>query len=185
MYESKDKMVSHPDHYQSKKGLEVIDVIEAFTDGLEGIEATDTGNIIKYICRWKKKGGVQDLEKVLWYTQHLIDYLNKNSEISSKELSENDSLIIILLNDYMPVFFSEKEALQVLDRMNEVVRKYGVCSVLDVYDLSGYSSDDLNGTNPSKLLYKARFYGWTNLSGADIYQTDDGYKLKLPEMKKL
>jgi len=33
------------------------DVIGAFTEGLEGIEATDTGNIIKYACRWKKKNG--------------------------------------------------------------------------------------------------------------------------------
>ena len=51
MYESDDKMVSHPKHYQSKNGLEVIDVIEAFTEDLNGIEATDTGNIIKYACR--------------------------------------------------------------------------------------------------------------------------------------
>jgi hypothetical protein len=35
MYESKDKMVSHPDHYQSANGLEVIDCIEAFTAGLD------------------------------------------------------------------------------------------------------------------------------------------------------
>ena len=48
MYESPDKMVSHPAHYQSETGLEVIDVIEAFTFDLKGIEATDTGNIIKY-----------------------------------------------------------------------------------------------------------------------------------------
>lgn len=75
MYESKDKMVSHPRHYQSKAGLEVIDVIEAFTEDLSGIEATDTGNIIKYACRWKQKNGIQDLEKIMWYTQHLIDHL--------------------------------------------------------------------------------------------------------------
>ena len=75
MYESSDKLVSHPGHYQSRSGLEVIDVIEAFTDGLEGIEAVDTGNAIKYICRWKKKNGVQDLEKAIWYLQHLVDHL--------------------------------------------------------------------------------------------------------------
>lgn len=80
MYESNDKMVSHPKHYQSKNGLEVIDVIEAFTEGLSGIEATDTANIIKYACRWKNKNGIQDLEKIMWYTQHLIDHLkNENS----------------------------------------------------------------------------------------------------------
>ena len=78
MYESKDKQVSHPSHYQSETGLEVIDVIAAFTSDLKGIEATDIGNIIKYACRWKKKNGIQDLEKIMWYTQHLIDYLKIN-----------------------------------------------------------------------------------------------------------
>ena len=79
MYESRDKMVSHPDHYQSETGLEVIEAIEAFTFDLKGIEAVDTGNIIKYACRWKKKNGSQELEKIMWYTQHLIDHL-KNLE---------------------------------------------------------------------------------------------------------
>ena len=77
MYESQDKMVSHPDHYQSKSGLEVIDAIEAFTSDLKGIEATDTGNIIKYACRWKKKNGLQDLKKAQWYLNHLIDHVEK------------------------------------------------------------------------------------------------------------
>ncbi len=74
-YESKDRLVSHPQHYMSETGLEVIDVIEAFTFDLSGIEATDTGNILKYACRWKKKNGIQDLEKIMWYTQHLINHL--------------------------------------------------------------------------------------------------------------
>lgn len=72
-YESTDELVSHPAHYQSKNGLEVIDVIEAFTADLMGIEATDTGNVIKYICRWKHKNGIQDLENAMWYLQHLIN----------------------------------------------------------------------------------------------------------------
>lgn len=74
MYESNDQMVSHPSHYMSDSGLETIDVIEAFTKDLTGIEAYDTGNVIKYICRWKNKGGVQDLEKAMWYIQHLIEH---------------------------------------------------------------------------------------------------------------
>lgn len=80
LYESDDQMVSHPAHYQSNSGLEVIDVIKAFTDGLEGIEAAVTGNIIKYACRWKKKNGVQDLKKILWYTTFLIKYLENKKE---------------------------------------------------------------------------------------------------------
>ena len=73
MYECDDKMVSHPSHYQSETGLEVIDVIEAFTAKLKGIQATDTGNIIKYICRWKNKNGIEDIKKAIWYLNKLIE----------------------------------------------------------------------------------------------------------------
>lgn len=70
-------MIMHPEHYQGEFGMEVIDVIENFTANLTGIEATDTGNIIKYACRWKRKNGVEDLEKIKWYCDHLINYLAK------------------------------------------------------------------------------------------------------------
>lgn len=78
--ETKPDMVNHPPHYQSKSGLEVIDVIEAFTEGLVGAEATNTGNIIKYICRWKKKNGLEDLKKCRYYINRLIDFVEKENE---------------------------------------------------------------------------------------------------------
>ena len=31
------------------------------------------GNVIKYVCRYKQKGGVQDLEKAAHYIQLLIE----------------------------------------------------------------------------------------------------------------
>ena len=65
-------MVNHPKHYKAKNGMEVIDVIEAFTANLEGYEATHTGNVIKYICRWKEKNGIEDLRKAQWYLNRLI-----------------------------------------------------------------------------------------------------------------
>lgn len=85
-YESTDKMVSHPRHYQSKNGLEVIDVIEAFTEGLDGILATDTGNIIKYACRWNNKGNqIQDVEKIIWYATHLLNKLKEKESAKEEE----------------------------------------------------------------------------------------------------
>ena len=82
-YETDDKMVSHPDHYQSGK-FEVIDIIDEFTKGLEGTEAVCTANAIKYILRWKKKNGIQDVKKAIWYLQHLVD---KEDEKDSKPCS--------------------------------------------------------------------------------------------------
>lgn len=81
LYESHDKMVTHPAHYQSKSGLEVFDVIEAFTDKLNGIEAFDTANIIKYACRWNDKGApIQDVEKIICYATHLINKLKEKEQ---------------------------------------------------------------------------------------------------------
>lgn len=78
-------MVNHPPHYISETGLEVIDVIEAFTFNLNGIEATDTGNVIKYICRWKEKNGIEDLKKAQWYINHLIKVLEKKEKMKNED----------------------------------------------------------------------------------------------------
>ena len=67
--------VNHPSHYQSANGIEVIDVIEAFTEELNGIVAFDIGNVIKYVCRFNNKNGVEDLKKAKWYLEHAIDKL--------------------------------------------------------------------------------------------------------------
>ncbi len=75
-YETDDKMVSHPDHYKSGK-YEVIDIIDEFTKDLKGTEAVCTANAIKYILRWKKKNGIQDVKKAIWYLTHLVEHLEK------------------------------------------------------------------------------------------------------------
>ena len=71
-------MVNHPSDYKAKNGMEVIDVIEAFTANLSGYEATHTGNVIKYICRWKEKNGLEDLKKAQWYLNRLIKNIEEN-----------------------------------------------------------------------------------------------------------
>jgi hypothetical protein len=39
------------------------------------------GNIVKYITRWRKKGGIDDLRKVLHYTQKLIEVETHKEEM--------------------------------------------------------------------------------------------------------
>lgn len=70
--------VNHPNHYQTKNKIEVIDVIEAFIADLQGIVAFDIGNALKYLCRWKHKGGVEDLKKAKWYIDHAIERESKD-----------------------------------------------------------------------------------------------------------
>lgn len=76
VYESKDPAVN-PGHYKSKNGLEVIDCIEAFTEDLTGVEAVCVGNVLKYICRYKKKNGITDCRKAAWYLAKLIQHLEE------------------------------------------------------------------------------------------------------------
>lgn len=66
-----DDEVNHPTHYTAG-GVECIDAIAAATRGLEGMEAVCTANVIKYVWRWRLKGGVTDLRKAEWYLRRLI-----------------------------------------------------------------------------------------------------------------
>ncbi len=60
-------MVNHPPHYTSN-GIEVIDVIEAFSLGNARI-----ANVIKYVLRHEHKNGTEDLKKALWYLQREVN----------------------------------------------------------------------------------------------------------------
>lgn len=64
--------VNHPSHYAGGT-MEVIDVINEFTKDGTGSEAFYVGNIIKYVCRYKKKNGLEDLKKAEWYLNALIN----------------------------------------------------------------------------------------------------------------
>lgn len=101
--------VNHPSHYQSKNGLEAIDVIEAFCDGLNGIEAFCTGNALKYMCRWKNKNGIEDLKKAQWYINKLIALFEKT----------DDDTIIFTEDDILVGSKSMKEACRELENKKE------------------------------------------------------------------
>ena len=63
-------MVNSPAHY-NKAGIETIDIIQSVTG--DGFEAYLQGNILKYMCRYKYKNGLEDLEKAQWYLNRLIE----------------------------------------------------------------------------------------------------------------
>ena len=67
-------IINHPSHYTAGN-VECIDAIEAATVDLTGIEAVSTGNVIKYVWRWKRKNGVEDLRKARGYLDRLIGRL--------------------------------------------------------------------------------------------------------------
>ena len=72
--------VTHPAHYTAG-GVECIDAIAAAPTGREGMEAVCTANVLKYVWRWKMKGGKTDLEKAKWYLDRLLAEVSKQPRL--------------------------------------------------------------------------------------------------------
>jgi hypothetical protein len=68
--------VDHPEHYNAGT-IECIKAIEEAVKGLDGDEAFAIGNAIKYLWRWKRKGGKEDLKKAIWYIERIVNNPNK------------------------------------------------------------------------------------------------------------
>lgn len=62
--------VNHPEHY-NQGGIECIEAIKA-TMTHESFLGFLRGNVIKYIWRFNKKNGVEDMKKARWYLDRLI-----------------------------------------------------------------------------------------------------------------
>lgn len=73
-----------------------------------------------------------------------------------------------------PVFGSRVEANKVLDDMIDIIEKYGVVTVAELYELCDITSN-----------YTDNLYGWVNLKEAEIIKIRVGYKLSLPLATRL
>lgn len=80
---TKEDTIHHPSHYQGAYGLEAYDVIKNFSADLSGEMAFDQGNAIKYLLRWPKKNGVEDLKKCREYIDNLIKKCEKENNHAS------------------------------------------------------------------------------------------------------
>lgn len=65
------------DHYKNMK-IQPLEYI--YANGITGIEAY----VIKYVSRWRNKGGIEDLKKA----RHCLDVLIELEEKSKRGLSE-------------------------------------------------------------------------------------------------
>ena len=72
----KNDNVNHPSHYETGK-YQCIDVMEE-TQGKEAVKDFCICNAFKYIYRHRKKNGLEDVKKAVWY-------LNKYIELSEED----------------------------------------------------------------------------------------------------
>lgn len=69
-----------------------------------------------------------------------------------------------------PIFVTRREAEDVLEMMLETVDKFGVVTVLDLYEMLGEDSDNISDDR----------YGWTDLRRAEIRPYSGDFLLDLP-----
>lgn len=72
------------------------------------------------------------------------------------------------------MFNTMYDGLEVLDSLKSIIKKYGVASVADLYDISGLTSK-----------FTDNKYGWSDISSAKVIFDNDLYILKMPKVTKL
>lgn len=91
--------VNHPAHYGG--AIECIDAIAVATHDLSGEEAFNTGNAIKYLWRWKKKNGVEDIKKAIWYCNRIIEKSEEKAVIAIEKFEVDKEGLVpdVLITD--------------------------------------------------------------------------------------
>jgi hypothetical protein len=91
--------IDHPQHYGGDTQYEVIKVLEAWLTPEEFIGFCK-GNSIKYAARHRQKGGLEDLEKQMWYDGALIAYCRRHninptaySTVTKEEMDEFNKML--------------------------------------------------------------------------------------------
>lgn len=84
-------MVNHPNHYKASNGLECRDIQWAMTEDKIGMEAVDISNIVKYLFRYNKKNGLEDVKKAQNFMNHLVGVCERRYAIenSNKTFNKN------------------------------------------------------------------------------------------------
>jgi hypothetical protein len=67
-------------------------VIEPWTFIQENALNPFQANVIRYTCRYKNKGGIQDLEKIIHYCEMEIDFMKKKAKQKEQELVSQDEV---------------------------------------------------------------------------------------------
>jgi hypothetical protein len=75
-------------------------------------------------------------------------------------------------NDY--VLASRQEADTVLERLGDIIEKYGVASIADLHQLMGLPVSPIENK-----------WGWTYLNNAEVRQVRDGFLLDLPSAEEV
>lgn len=115
---------------------------------------------------------------LLWGGKGRSNSGSKASRINYNSLHDNRGSSVARTRsryDYDDVILdTRRDADDVLERMREIVREYGMVSVADLYDLVGITGN-----------YTDNKYGWTDIRNAYVEHVRDGYLIRMPRIVPL
>ena len=71
-------IISHPPHYETD-GIECIDAMQ-ITQGTAAVMDFCICNAFKYLWRFRRKGGLEDIKKAKWYLSKYIELQEANED---------------------------------------------------------------------------------------------------------
>lgn len=97
--------------------------------------------------------------------RNYYDQKNTNNNYRGSEPSRNHNAF-----DYDDIVFSNRgEAEAAKQQMQDIVARYGIVTVNDLYEMT-----------PLSAPYTSQKYGWMDVSNVEVVRVRDGYILKLP-----
>lgn len=139
----------------------VMDVlVPAFKNALSDV-VTDAINMILFGDTKRRGSSSSGSSRYVAYDSRFRDSSYNRQETRRSSSYDFDDVILDTRGD----------AEEVLDRMNELVDRYGLVRVADMYDLVGLQCN-----------YTDNKYGWSSLRTAEIIRDREGYRLKLPRV---
>ena len=130
-------------------------VFDIITDGVDMILYGEAGRH----RRSKKSSGE--------YVSYSTNYTSSRDRSRYAEPRRRESF------DYEDLIFETRaEAETVREGLDDLIDRYGVANVGDLYDLAGMTAP-----------YTANKYGWTSIRSCEAVRVRDGYILKLPKAK--
>lgn len=88
----------NPSYYKNKS-IEVIDCIESIIEDKPSKEAFLVGQVIKYVARYNKKNGIEDLNKATWYLERLTRIVNSNEPKQEVKILEKGQVLVHVSED--------------------------------------------------------------------------------------
>lgn len=99
-----------------------------------------------------------------------VSYRNYYEQKNNGGYRASDNVRQSTAFDYDDIVFNNRgEAEAALQQMKDIIARYGIVTVNDLYEMT-----------PLSAPYTSQKYGWMDVSNVDIVRVRDGYILKLP-----